>query len=70
MPLIIHPEIDRCVSPEATMWITYCLAPGGDSAVDSGCGIVSTETRVRVQPEKIRTQRCAESGPPMAFKHS
>lgn len=37
VPLIIHTEIDRHASSEATVWITYCLALHGDAAVDSGC---------------------------------
>lgn len=67
VPLIIHTEIDRRASPEATVWITYCLALRGDSAVDSGWEFVSIATRVRVQHERIRKRWYTETIPPTAF---
>lgn len=49
VPSIIHLEIDRCVSPETTVWIVCFSA----SLWALACEFVSIEIRVRVQNDKV-----------------
>lgn len=61
--LIIHAEIDRCASPDVSVWGTYLLALSGEAACESE----SIEAGVRVQHERIRPERGDEAVPPTAF---